>query len=58
MVECERCGDEVARRFEHRARTETMTYRRTERVCANCHPAVPAALEGEFERERLVTDGG
>lgn len=58
MVECERCGNEVARRFEHRTRTETMTHRRTERVCATCHPSLPADLERERTRERVATDGG
>ncbi|QRV14967.1 hypothetical protein JMJ58_18975 [Haloterrigena salifodinae] len=58
MVECERCGDEVSRLFEHRTRTETMTHRRTEHVCASCHPTLPAELERRQTRERAVTDGG
>ena len=58
MVECERCGDDVARLFEHRIRTETMTHRRTRRVCADCHPSVSAALERDRSGDRVVTDGG
>ncbi|ELY57711.1 hypothetical protein [Natronolimnohabitans innermongolicus] len=62
MAECNRCGDENGRLFEHRVRTEAMTHRRTERVCAACHPDVPAVLEtpseSATEGERLVTDGG
>ena len=58
MVECERCGDDVVRRFEHRTRTETMTHRRIERVCADCHPSVPTARERDRRTERVATDGG
>ncbi|RKD95072.1 hypothetical protein ATJ93_1922 [Halopiger aswanensis] len=43
MAECDRCGDEVPRLFEHHTRTETMTHRRTRRVCADCHPSVSNA---------------
>ncbi|GAB3674789.1 hypothetical protein [Halopiger thermotolerans] len=52
MAECDRCGDEVPRLFEHRTRTETMTHRRTLRVCADCHPSVPDASR------IALTDGG
>lgn len=58
MAECERCGDEVARRFTHRIRTETMTHRRSQHVCAACHPALPDSLEEDRSSDRVVADGG
>ena len=52
MAECDACGDDVPRLFEHRARTDTMTHQRTRYVCAECHPSMPSTAD------RLVTDGG
>ncbi len=58
MAECETCGDDVARLFEHRIRTESMTHRRTRRVCTSCHPSVPGSAQPDRSSGRLVADGG
>lgn len=66
MVECDTCGDDVRRRFRHRRRTEAMTHRRTQYVCASCHPELPGGVEfdgpadgADDERSgRAIADGG
>ncbi|WP_435551879.1 hypothetical protein [Natrinema sp. CGMCC1.2065] len=66
MAECDACGDDVRRRFRHRRRTEAMTHRRTERVCASCHPDLPDAVApddpgggtADERGGRAIADGG
>jgi len=38
MSHCENCNDSVATVWKHLRPTETMTHRRAEWLCANCHP--------------------
>lgn len=58
MSLCDRCGAEARRLFEHRVRTETMTHRRTSRLCAGCHPSVTDTSDRGPSADRLMTDGG
>jgi hypothetical protein len=38
MSHCENCNDSVTTVWKHLRPTETMTHRRAEWLCADCHP--------------------
>lgn len=44
MSTCENCNHEGTHVWKHRRPTETMTHRREEWLCANCHPQMRETL--------------
>lgn len=54
MVECDNCGEDVRSVWRHREYEETMTHRRIQWVCADCHPSLADARP----KEARVTTGG
>jgi hypothetical protein len=45
MSNCENCKKDVASVWKHLRPTETMTHRREEWLCADCHPRLPASRQ-------------
>ncbi|WP_018259410.1 hypothetical protein [Halomicrobium katesii] len=58
MVQCDSCDGEVREVWRHRTHAESMTHRRIEWVCPDCHPELPATAETPMRAGRAIADGG
>jgi len=58
MVTCDNCNSDVREVWRHRAHSESMTHRRIEWVCADCHPELPVPADTPSRTGTAMADGG